>query len=672
MEGEGTGISLETADNIQLGPMPMAGAVGFPPKMSFEEKVDPSSPRDYEETVLTDTGSQKNNPSIPMMSHIPLRTRASFVTLAANVAETTDADKPANFPTMSAMNEMDEWEKENHGLELIGDFSAGDFVGHAGLMKDAPHDCSVVATSACTVFVLTKAVIYKLIHSEAVVGLKLQEALGSAISAQAQNLGRSHRRHNRAEFLRDLKDKVFEIQSKKDPTSVRSRLASLKESRKKFTSTLSAIAKESVVSSSKGKGFFDDGSGKGKLGKGVSILDMKSSPDKPRVVKKGISMRVSLVKNARRFQSIRRHMSFKAKISPIAEAEEESGVSHKQRPLIKRGQEAEAVRKMKKVDHLLNDQTMLYDSDEEDRHNAHKEQAIAHFQRLVRLNSQLHHSGIAETPKQKLQRLLRRALRQHRRNKNRKALIAKSETANNLAGIESRPHFDRHRLTLHDDKHGHGHGHGHGSPAGSLISMVHTSSGGRGNSFSEKLTSATGGHHLTLSMAGRLARNLGYMRPATTEHWDAHRHAMEFSVKSHAGPGSHKMQDFASMRSGYSSSVSGQGRQWSSAIHSVSFGLSAIAAQHLPSKSYLTRHEMGKIKKYVDRRRRWSLSAIEDLIHTTPPISALSPGKKFKQGASFHQSHGQSRKVVNRVRRQSFPSQDNDAWRDSHTYVAVL
>lgn len=146
----------------------------------------------------------------PMIFMTPLRNRESFQGGAAG-SILDMKDSPTNrmksspsgkFALPEKIGTLKEDERALRGLHLLGDFGPGDFFGHASLMKDTPHEHSIVATSACTVFVLSKAVIYKLIHAEPVVGLKLQEALGLAISAQAECLGQVHRRHNRAEFLR--------------------------------------------------------------------------------------------------------------------------------------------------------------------------------------------------------------------------------------------------------------------------------------------------------------------------------------------------------------------------------------------------------------------------------------------------------------------------------------
>jgi hypothetical protein len=130
---------------------------------------------------------------------MPMRRGLSF----ANVRPSSPGSPEQHeLPKIANLSSLNEEEKEFRGLHLIGDFGPGDFFGHASLMKDTIHECSLVATTPCTVFVLTRATIYKLIHAEPVVGLRLQEALGAAISMQAMHLGQSHRRMNRAEFLR--------------------------------------------------------------------------------------------------------------------------------------------------------------------------------------------------------------------------------------------------------------------------------------------------------------------------------------------------------------------------------------------------------------------------------------------------------------------------------------
>jgi hypothetical protein len=154
-----------------------------------------------ERPLLTESERFLSNP--PLTSMPALRNRASFMGFGSTPDIPGSPDRGSGkLHLPENIGSLKDEDKELHGLHLLGDFTAGDFFGHAALMKDVPHEHSIVATSACTVFVLEKAVIYKMIHSEPVVGLKLQEALGLAISAQAESLGQSHRRHNRAEFLR--------------------------------------------------------------------------------------------------------------------------------------------------------------------------------------------------------------------------------------------------------------------------------------------------------------------------------------------------------------------------------------------------------------------------------------------------------------------------------------
>jgi hypothetical protein len=139
----------------------------------------------------------------PFPSVSPMRRGVSFAGAGMTSPGSPDTDKHEfHLPKVANLSSLNDEEKEFRGLHLIGDFGPGDFFGHASLMKDTVHECSLVATTPCTVFVLTRATIYKLIHAEPVVGLRLQEALGAAISMQAQHLGQSHRRTNRAEFLR--------------------------------------------------------------------------------------------------------------------------------------------------------------------------------------------------------------------------------------------------------------------------------------------------------------------------------------------------------------------------------------------------------------------------------------------------------------------------------------
>jgi hypothetical protein len=77
---------------------------------------------------------------------------------------------------------------------------------------------SVRSTVPCTVYTLTKTQIQKLIREEPTVGIQLQSALSRATTVQAERVGRSFMRENRAAFLKDLKTQYFHVNyAKADP-----------------------------------------------------------------------------------------------------------------------------------------------------------------------------------------------------------------------------------------------------------------------------------------------------------------------------------------------------------------------------------------------------------------------------------------------------------------------
>lgn len=627
--GEGVGTAGTINTDLPGGAASTSEGKALPAtKVSFKQIIEISSPRDLERATLAEAGSPRTS-SVPLPSHTPLRTRASFFSLAADDADDADEEEeeadeekakgPGSAKASawsSSLDDKGEGVKEKkRGPLLIGNFHAGHFVGHAALMNDAPHDFSVVATSACTTFVLTKATLYKLIHSEAEIGIMLQEALGCAIAAQAQELGQSHRRHNRADFLRDLKEKVIDMHSKSIPVSVR----------EKYTSASNTVAKDAMAVVNRVA--FSEGDFS-KDAKGLSFKKArKSAKMKPSVA----SIKSPSAKN-KNVRSIRRYLPLLGgdnKICPIEESEQDSAAKAAlpgyNSALVQRRKEVEALRKLKKLDHLLNEETVLYNSEEEEDHHAKKVQAVSHMQALVRFNQQMQLRTATETPKQKLQRLLRRALRQYRRNKTRKELIATTESLNDLVGLETHDLFHRHSLAL-------GVGHEHQEP------IQHSEP--QQASMSDLLAANVGSAPPRLTIAGSLA----------------------------AGPDNHQRQveEKASRPSAIFPMRYG--------IHSVSFGLSAIAALHLSHKSELTRHEMAKIKRRVRRGRNWSFSALEGQVQ---PLSSVELQPFGELGGVLSPrdetvSHCISRQVVRKVRRQSFPSLDNETWRDAKTFFAVL
>jgi len=113
------------------------------------------------------------------------------------------------------------------------------------------------------------------------------------------------------------------------------------------------------------------------------------------------------------------------------------------------------------------------------------------------------------------------------------------------------------------------------------------------------------------------------------------------------------------------------------AVLNVSTGLAAMTvASPATTSSFqptLTRRAMKKIKQAREYNRRLSFSAIEGAY-----IPPGQNGEANNFSSSPHAAADSSttpyfqRKVAVRVRRQSFPSLDNKAWKDSLSYQGLL
>jgi hypothetical protein len=383
----------------------------------------------------------------------------------------------------------------------------------------------------------------------------------------------------------------------------------------------------------------------------------------------------------------------------------------------------EAMKKIRRLNHVLNNDSVLYDSDEENQKKAALEQMV---ERLKSFGA-AHHSleqRLArghETPRQKLSRLLRKAARKRRFEAARDAYHAKHPQVS--TGTHSRHislhigHFGGHmphmphlphmphmpHLTAHQEEQPHGEQHG---------KEQHSHDPHDPHDHS----STTGGvHH------GHTPDNhggIGY--PAVLGPHDHHHH-----------------------------------RHWKSALGAVGLNLQSIAAFRFNKTRFLTRCEMEKIKKSVDRYRRWSFGALDDLhkeeelaeLRHTPmaglagsrgagtgagagggrragvggtglrgsfdasistrtgaggfgggggarmrgissltqdeddeddddddiSISGMAARQRRKQQQQQQQVAVQSRKHAEvRARRQSFPSLENEKWKEAHAYIGVL
>jgi CRP-like cAMP-binding protein len=103
-----------------------------------------------------------------------------------------------------------EQELRKRGLELVGELSPGDFMGHLSLMHEAVNMVTVVTAAYSTVFTLNKQDITPLLTKQPTVSMHLQMALSRAISAQADVLGKFHMRQARSKFLVHSKERYYQ------------------------------------------------------------------------------------------------------------------------------------------------------------------------------------------------------------------------------------------------------------------------------------------------------------------------------------------------------------------------------------------------------------------------------------------------------------------------------
>jgi hypothetical protein len=468
---------------------------------------------------------------------------------------------------------------------------------------------------------------------------------------------------------RDLKDKLYDHHHCDDSSKKKSWKATVKATRKGVSSTLNAIANE-VEQSAKGKGFFDPSQSM----KRRQAVGPKGSPGKPESspVPKNIkprrrlpsetgttlTRRVAMVKNARRFQSLRRHLSYKVGIVPTLEDDDDDANGHSvMRVAKKKVAAAEIAKKIRKVEHVLSTASVFYDSDQEDPKREAKEQAVARMQELAGYNTD-RTLRRKHTPRQKLQRILRRALRVYKRQKARGELQQEPEGVNQRTAHPNQDHPDpqHHRFTISDYRHRLTLGM---LPFGSTAhdqgkGVAHTTDDVPHRHSFTHLSLFDGGGHASATaatvVAGRDPRRhshtagLGERRSFSEKvEVPAHRKTIELAQLPH------------STKSGRPTTT-----RWNASVRTVAFGLHAITIMH-KHKRYLTRHELQKIKRRVDRHRRWSFSAIEGSESLLSGVA--STAEATARNAPIKAA---------RQRRQSFPSLENDEWRDANTYEAVL
>ncbi len=116
-------------------------------------------------------------------------------------------------------------------LELVGDLTTGDFLGHnAYMVNEGKHFTTARTTMPSTVYTLSQVEIARVVRIEPTVGIQLQHALTSAVIAQTKTVGKFLHSRRRGDFLKEIK---MEHESKKKITS---------EINKNTTSGLKAIS----------------------------------------------------------------------------------------------------------------------------------------------------------------------------------------------------------------------------------------------------------------------------------------------------------------------------------------------------------------------------------------------------------------------------------------------
>ena len=95
----------------------------------------------------------------------------------------------------------------NIGYEPVAQYSAGDFFGHAALLKGTNYHASVVALCACNTYTLRKSEIVKLVINNPPISMILQSAIGKAMNALRHSRGKEMVRQDRAIFLTSVKEK---------------------------------------------------------------------------------------------------------------------------------------------------------------------------------------------------------------------------------------------------------------------------------------------------------------------------------------------------------------------------------------------------------------------------------------------------------------------------------
>jgi potassium voltage-gated channel Eag-related subfamily H protein 7 len=233
------------------------------------------------------------------------------------------------------------------GLEMVGDISPGDFVGHLSLMHESINLVSVVTATVSTVYTLNKQEITPLLSKQPTVAIHLQMALSRAISAQSDMLGKLHMRQVRSKFINRNKEEFYHKMGVL-PREVKQIRRAQKNKMKKIAISIKSSVKAAEPAQKLRKQSFYLGSGINNMSMSgnlhVESLDATEIDHGPKHPHSGVMGMGGF--QLRRLQSTS-HIAAEALAAQV------------------RVLPRKTVRKVKCVERVLNKYSMLYESDEE-------------------------------------------------------------------------------------------------------------------------------------------------------------------------------------------------------------------------------------------------------------------------------------------------------------------
>lgn len=127
---------------------------------------------------------------------------------------------------------------------ILGVLNEGDFAGYqACLVKDAVHSASVVAIQPCSAYSLSKNAIKQLIAEHPSIGSILKSALARSIEQLQKELGKNHIIQGRGKFLKEMRNRFKKEVKSKTPLTPAEKAAKI-ESEMSFADRLKAMQKK--------------------------------------------------------------------------------------------------------------------------------------------------------------------------------------------------------------------------------------------------------------------------------------------------------------------------------------------------------------------------------------------------------------------------------------------